>query len=216
MADLAQALLTHPSPASIVQPRFLEYFRLFGRVLGKAFIEDVPLSLRLSKLLLKQLLEIEDGALADLEHFDADVFKSLCWMLDNDITGVLDETFSADISVLGATETVDLKPGGRDIAVTEENKQEFVELKARVVMLHGIKEQPVLISVTVRLFLRPGRAGDGVLAMARGRGRWRAGDGAMVEGDAIFGVVVLHHTWELITCTLVTRVEPNQSNLPNI
>lgn len=46
---------------------------------------------------------------------------------DNDITDVLDLTFSTDDDRFGEVVTVDLKPGGRDIEVTEENKKEYIK-----------------------------------------------------------------------------------------
>lgn len=46
---------------------------------------------------------------------------------DNDITDVLELTFSVDDDRFGEMVTVDLKEGGRDIEVTEENKKEYVE-----------------------------------------------------------------------------------------
>jgi hypothetical protein len=46
---------------------------------------------------------------------------------DNDIDGVLDLTFSTDDERFGETVTIDLKPGGRDIEVTNENKKEYVQ-----------------------------------------------------------------------------------------
>ena len=106
--SVSSASLTHPSPASLVQPRYNEYFLLFGRLLGKAFLEDIPVTVRLSKLVLKALLGREDGALVDLEGFDAELHRNLVWMLDNDITDVIEETFCTTVSVLGKTETVDL------------------------------------------------------------------------------------------------------------
>lgn len=46
---------------------------------------------------------------------------------DNDIEGVLELTFSVDDEKFGERRTIDLKPGGRDIPVTNENKGEYVE-----------------------------------------------------------------------------------------
>jgi E3 ubiquitin-protein ligase NEDD4 len=46
---------------------------------------------------------------------------------DNDITDVLDLTFSVDDDKFGEVVTVDLKEDGRNIEVTEENKKEYVE-----------------------------------------------------------------------------------------
>lgn len=139
--QVGSACAAHPSPTSVVQSNFLEYFRIFGRALAKAFLENMVVGVRLSNLLLKSLLNMQAGALEDLEHFDGDLHRSLKWMLENDISGITEETFSADISILGEVLNVDLIPNGSLIPVTEGNKENFVNLKARAAMLHGIKDQ---------------------------------------------------------------------------
>ena len=63
----------------------------------------------------------------DMEGVDEEYHKNLTWTLENDITDVLDQTFSVDDEQFGETTTVDLKPNGRDIQVTNENKKEYVE-----------------------------------------------------------------------------------------
>ncbi len=50
-----------------------------------------------------------------------------CHFRDNDITEVIDNCFCVDMEVFGEMKTHDLKPGGSDIAVTEENKKEYVK-----------------------------------------------------------------------------------------
>jgi E3 ubiquitin-protein ligase HUWE1 len=62
-------------------------------------------------------------------------------MLDNDITGIITETFSVDDDVFGVVNTVDLKPGGRDIPVTQENKEEYVRLVVEHKLLSSVKDQ---------------------------------------------------------------------------
>ncbi len=49
--------------------------------------------------------------------------------------------FTDDHEAFGVVETVELKPGGQDIAVTEENKHEYVKLVVRHRLLQGISEQ---------------------------------------------------------------------------
>jgi len=66
--------------------------------------------------------------LQDMESVDADFYRSLTWTLENDITDVLDLTFSTEDERFGEVVTVDLKPDGLNIPVTEENKKEYVEL----------------------------------------------------------------------------------------
>ena len=60
---------------------------------------------------------------------------------ENDITGVLDETFSVTEDRFGELLTVDLKPGGSEIPVTEENKHEYVDLAVHYRIIGRVKEQ---------------------------------------------------------------------------
>lgn len=77
----------------------------------------------------------------DLESIDPEYHKSLVWMLDNDIDGVLDLTFSVERDDFGVVEVVDLVPDGRNVAVTNENKHEYVRLIADQRLSIEIKDQ---------------------------------------------------------------------------
>jgi len=77
----------------------------------------------------------------DMEGVDEEYHKNLTWMLENDITDILDQTFSVDDEQFGETRTIDLKPGGRDIPVTNENKQEYVELLIEWKIKKRVEEQ---------------------------------------------------------------------------
>jgi len=46
---------------------------------------------------------------------------------ENNMTGVIDTTFSVEHNSFGVLRVHELKPGGRDILVTEENKKEYVK-----------------------------------------------------------------------------------------
>ena len=99
---VGSAQLSHPNPASVVQGcDHLRYFWLFGCCLGKAFVENAIVDVRLTSLVLRTLLLREGGALRDLQHFDSELHRNLSWMLTNDITGVVDETFTATVDILG-------------------------------------------------------------------------------------------------------------------
>jgi hypothetical protein len=73
----------------------------------------------------KRLLQ----ALVDVRSLDGQLYKSLLWMVNNDITNVIDETFSVVSASTG--ETVPLCRDGEAREVTEDNKLEYVELMAR-------------------------------------------------------------------------------------
>lgn len=98
--------------------------------------------------------------LADLESVDGDLHRSLVWMLwvqiqlfvadihifcyirrDNDITDILDETFTQTEDRFGEMVTVELKPGGEDIPVTEENKKEYITLVVEYRISKRVKHQ---------------------------------------------------------------------------
>ncbi|GAA6059529.1 hypothetical protein JCM10212_006027 [Sporobolomyces blumeae] len=115
------------NPNSSINPEHLNYFKFIGRVLSLAVFHrrflDAYFITALYKMVLKKKI-----VLADMESVDAEVFRSLSWILDNDIEDVIENTFSAEDDRFGETITVDLKPGGRDIPVTNENKAEYVQL----------------------------------------------------------------------------------------
>lgn len=77
-----------------------------------------------------------------METMDPDYFRSLKWMKDNDITGVLEDiTFSAEQEVFGERQSIDLKPNGSTIQVTEENKKEYIELVTEWRFNRGVADQ---------------------------------------------------------------------------
>lgn len=76
-----------------------------------------------------------------METLDLDYYKSLCWMLENNIDDIITETFSTTSNKFGSEEIIDLKPDGRNIPVTEENKHEYVKLVVEYRLLSSVREQ---------------------------------------------------------------------------
>ena len=62
-----------------------------------------------------------------MEQVDVDYYNSLKWIQDNDPT-CLDLTFTMEKDMFGETVTTELKPGGRNIPVKQNNKKEFIKL----------------------------------------------------------------------------------------
>jgi len=77
----------------------------------------------------------------DLESIDPEYHKSLQWMLDNDITDVIDQEFTIEDDQFGEKKVVELKEGGAEISVTEENKEEYVRLVVGYRVENSIKDQ---------------------------------------------------------------------------
>jgi hypothetical protein len=79
--------------------------------------------------------------LSDMEGVDAEFHRTLSWAMDNDITDVIYSTFSVEDERFGEKVTVELKPGGKDIEVTNENKREYVELITEWRIQKRVEEQ---------------------------------------------------------------------------
>ena len=115
------------NPHSGINPEHLNYFKFIGRVIGLAIFHrrfvDAFFVVSFYKMVLAKKCTT-----ADMESIDAEFYRSLVWILENSIDGVLDLTFSTEDDRFGETVTLDLKPGGSEIEVTDENKKEYVEL----------------------------------------------------------------------------------------
>ncbi|KAM0703801.1 hypothetical protein Q7P35_009740 [Cladosporium inversicolor] len=130
----------HPNKLSGINDEHLSFFKFIGRVIGKALYEGRLLDAHFSRAVYRRMLG-KSVSLKDMETLDLDYYRSLVWILENDITDVTFETFSAEVEAFGVTETVDLVPGGRDIAVTEENKQEYVRLVVEHRLIKSVEAQ---------------------------------------------------------------------------
>jgi E3 ubiquitin-protein ligase NEDD4 len=128
------------NPHSGINPEHLNYFKFIGRVVGLAIFHRRFLDAFFIGALYKMMLN-KAVALSDMEGVDADFHRSLQWMLDNSIEGVLDQTFSTEDERFGVTNVEDLKPGGRDIEVTDANKKEYVDLMVKWRIQKRIDEQ---------------------------------------------------------------------------
>ena len=60
---------------------------------------------------------------------------------ENDITDVIDETMTTSEDRFGEMVTIELKPGGADVPVTEENKKEYVDLVVEYRIQKRVQEQ---------------------------------------------------------------------------
>ena len=67
--------------------------------------------------------------ISEKEHVffqDSEYYNSLKWILDNDPQD-LDLYFTVDEELFGQMKVTELKPGGGDIRVTNENKKEYIQ-----------------------------------------------------------------------------------------
>ncbi|KAJ1929022.1 E3 ubiquitin-protein ligase tom1 [Tieghemiomyces parasiticus] len=129
-----------PNPASWANPDHLTYFKFVGRILGKAIYDGRLLDCYFTRSFYKHMLG-RAVDYRDVEAIDLEYYRSLVWMLENDITDLFDLTFSIESEEFGEKRVIDLKPGGRDIPVTEVNKHEYVRLVSEQRLTLAIKDQ---------------------------------------------------------------------------
>ena len=130
----------HPNRLSSVNPEHFMFFKFIGRVIGKALYEGRVLDCHFSRAVYKRILG-KTVSIKDMETLDLDYYKSLVWMLENDITDIITENFSLETEAFGETQIIDLIENGRNIPVTEENKQEYVQLVVEYRLTGSVREQ---------------------------------------------------------------------------
>ncbi|KAF8248295.1 HECT-domain-containing protein [Wilcoxina mikolae CBS 423.85] len=128
------------NPHSGINPEHLNYFKFIGRVVGLAIFHRRFLDAFFIGAFYKMILR-KKVVLADMEGVDADFHRNLTWMLENDITDVLDLTFSTEDNRFGETVTIDLKPNGQNIEVSNDNKGEYVDLITKWRIERRVEEQ---------------------------------------------------------------------------
>nr|VZI07175.1 unnamed protein product [Spirometra erinaceieuropaei] len=129
------------NPASDVNVAHLAYFHFIGRVIGMALFHgrciDGGFTLPFYKRILGRKL-----CLQDLELVDHDFYQSLAFICDNNVDECdLELYFVGSYQKFGSMEEEELKPGGHDIKVTEENKLEYTKLMVEWRFNRGVTEQ---------------------------------------------------------------------------
>ncbi|XP_006020662.1 NEDD4-like E3 ubiquitin-protein ligase WWP1 isoform X1 [Alligator sinensis] len=129
------------NPASTINPDHLSYFCFIGRFIAMALFHgkfiDTGFSLPFYKRMLNKKLTIKD-----LESIDTEFYNSLIWIRDNNIEECnLEMYFCVDMELLGKVTSHELKSGGSNILVTEENKEEYIGLMAEWRFSRGVRDQ---------------------------------------------------------------------------
>jgi E3 ubiquitin-protein ligase HUWE1 len=137
-----------PSQYSHINPDHLEYFKFVGRIIGKAICDGHLLDVHFTRSFYKHILGVPI-LYHDLEAIEPEFYKSLTVLLEHplDLLGV-ELTFSAVLNDFGHVETVDLIENGRNIAVTDENKLDYIRLIAQHRMTVAIRKQVILTTHT--------------------------------------------------------------------
>jgi len=129
------------NPASYVNPDHLHYFKFIGRFIAMAMYHGKFIYSGFTMPFYKRMLN-RKLTMKDIESIDPEFYNSLIWIRDNNLEECgLEMFFSVDFELLGEIKPHNLKAGGADIQVTEENKEEYLDLVTEWRMTRGIEEQ---------------------------------------------------------------------------
>jgi E3 ubiquitin-protein ligase HUWE1 len=132
-----------PNPASglVNSDWHLSYFKFVGRVIGKAICDGHLLDAHFTRSFYKHILGLPVTVL-DLEAIDPEYYKTLKMIQDVPLEDLgLDLVFTAESNDFGEVKVVELVPGGRDMPVTDTNKNEYIKLISHHRMTSAIKQQ---------------------------------------------------------------------------
>lgn len=135
-----QSCYLNSNSAKIIGEDHLNYFRAAGLLVGRALLERHILPIHFAVPLLKLIL----GAplsIDDVEYYDEELYRNLIWVRNNSNVDALDLTFSVVEEDGGATKIIDLIPGGRDIIVDDDNKEEFIQRKVEYLFIDSVSIQ---------------------------------------------------------------------------
>jgi len=117
----------------------LSYFKFIGRVAGMAVFHGKLLDGFFIRPFYKMMLgkQIE---LKDMESVDTEYYNSLLWIKEND-PAELELPFQIDEESFGQTVSIELRPGGKEIKVTNENKEEYIQKVIEWRFINRVKKQ---------------------------------------------------------------------------
>jgi len=126
--------------SGIANEHHLRYFHMTGRILGKALMDGQITPVHLIQPLYKHLMGWP-VTFRDLEHVDDQVYRNLTELLNIDDVKELYLEFVVTEDKLGVTDTVDLIPGGSEIAVDNRNLPEYLDAQLKYRTMHRIQLQ---------------------------------------------------------------------------
>ncbi|KAH9180927.1 hypothetical protein AeNC1_017098 [Aphanomyces euteiches] len=132
-----QSFSVNPNSARDHGSKHLERFHAIGRLLGRAIVDGQVLPFHFSVPLLKILLGYP-VSMDDIRYVDPTIYSSLRYVRDAEDVDNLSLTFSVS---LDASTEVDLIPNGRNVAVTNANKADYVDRMVRYLLFGSVAPQ---------------------------------------------------------------------------
>ncbi|KAJ3157378.1 Ubiquitin-protein ligase E3B [Irineochytrium annulatum] len=130
-----------PSVQSNIHEDHLALFDFVGRIFGKALYEGIVIDIPFATFIYAKLLG-RFNYLEDLPSLDPQLYQNLIFFKhykgDAEDLGL---TFTVDSNQFGSITSKEIKPGGSAVAVTNENKYEYIHLISDYRLNQECKEQ---------------------------------------------------------------------------
>ena len=137
-------LYPNPNIAMLI-PNYHSHYYFLGRVLAKTVQCKLLSNIKFAGFFLQKCLSKYNDTRLDIDYLaslDPEIYKNLLYLKDyKGNVQDLDLNFALNSAQFGETQTVELKPGGKDILVTNENKIEYIHLVADYKLNKQIHEQ---------------------------------------------------------------------------
>ncbi|XP_073003492.1 E3 ubiquitin-protein ligase UPL5-like [Typha latifolia] len=128
----------------------LRYFGFSGRVIALALTYEIQVGIVFDRTFFLRLAG-EPVTLEDVKVADPMLYSSCQRILDMDAESLdsdaLKLTFSRDIECQGSRKTIELVPGGKEIAVNSKNKEQYVDLLIRSRFVTSISTQVTCFAI---------------------------------------------------------------------
>lgn len=132
----------YPNPnVHLIEENYTNHYFFIGRLVGKAIFENILVDLPLAEFFLAKLL-VDRASAHYLKSLDPVLYRNLLYLRDykGDVQD-LGLDFTNVTMDLGETKVVDLKPDGRNIAVTNDNRLEYIHRLADLKLNVQIRKQ---------------------------------------------------------------------------
>ncbi|CAN1860378.1 E3 ubiquitin-protein ligase UPL7 [Linum perenne] len=119
-----------PNPAARYLENGIQMIEFLGRVVGKALYEGILLDYSFAHVFVQKLLG-RYSFLDELSTLDQELYRNLMYVkhYNGDVKELLLD-FTITEESFGKMHVIELKPGGKDISVTNENKMQYVHAMA--------------------------------------------------------------------------------------
>jgi ubiquitin-protein ligase E3 C len=137
----------YPNPHSYAKgEESLQWYTFLGRILGKALYHGILVDVNFASFFLSKWLGKGNGYLDDLsglESLDKEVYKNLLWLkhYNGDVEKDLTLDFTVTDEDFGVKHTHALVPNGQNIAVTKENRLEYIYRVSHYRLNEQIRQQ---------------------------------------------------------------------------